>query len=63
MAERYAVPLARWHRRVRPRRRKDVDVTPPVIADLKMEVAKAYGMPQSTAADTMSVHAVFFIDP
>ena len=38
-------------------------MTFPVIADLKMEVAKKYGMLQPTASDTKAVRAVFFIDP
>ncbi len=42
---------------------KDVEVTFPVIADLKMDVAKAFGMVQPAAADTQAVRAVFFIDP
>ncbi len=40
-----------------------VEVTFPVIADLKMEVAKLYGMLQPGADDTKAVRAVFFIDP
>jgi peroxiredoxin (alkyl hydroperoxide reductase subunit C) len=40
-----------------------VEVTFPVIADLRMDVAKAYGMLQPTASDTQAVRAVFFIDP
>jgi peroxiredoxin (alkyl hydroperoxide reductase subunit C) len=42
---------------------KDVEVTFPVIADLKMDVAKKYGMIQPSADDTKAVRAVFFIDP
>lgn len=42
---------------------KNVDITFPVIADLKMEVAKKYGMLQPSASDTKAVRAVFFIDP
>ncbi len=42
---------------------KDVEVTFPVIADLKMEAAKAFGMVQSEVSDTQAVRAVFFIDP
>jgi peroxiredoxin 2/4 len=38
-------------------------VTFPLIEDLKMEVAKKYGMLQPTASDTKAVRAVFFIDP
>ena len=42
---------------------KNVDVNFPIVADLKMEVAKKYGMLQPTASDTKAVRAVFFIDP
>ncbi|MGC9512887.1 MAG: peroxiredoxin [Fidelibacterota bacterium] len=35
----------------------------PIIEDLKMEVAKKYGMIQPDASDTQAVRAVFFIDP
>jgi len=42
---------------------KNVEVTFPVIADLKMDVAKKYGMLQPSASDTKAVRAVFFIDP
>ncbi|MEW5765511.1 MAG: peroxiredoxin [Acidobacteriota bacterium] len=42
---------------------KNVEVTFPLIADLKMEVAKQYGMLQPSASDTKAVRAVFFIDP
>lgn len=41
----------------------NVEVTFPVIADIKMEVAKAYGMVQPGASDTQAVRAVFIIDP
>ena len=37
--------------------------TYPVIADVKMEVARKYGMIQPHASDTKAVRAVFFIDP
>jgi peroxiredoxin 2/4 len=40
-----------------------VEVTFPLIADIKMEVAKTYGMLQPSADDTKAVRAVFFIDP
>jgi len=40
-----------------------VEVTFPVIADLKMEVAKKYGMVQPSADDSHAVRAVFIIDP
>jgi len=42
---------------------KGVEVKFPVIADLTMEVAKAYGMVQPGASNTQAVRAVFFIDP
>lgn len=42
---------------------KNVEVTFPLIADIKMEVAKKYGMLQPNASDTQAVRAVFFIDP
>jgi peroxiredoxin (alkyl hydroperoxide reductase subunit C) len=35
----------------------------PVIADLDMKVAKAYGMLHPSASDTSAVRSVFFIDP
>ncbi|HLA83308.1 MAG TPA: peroxiredoxin [Thermoguttaceae bacterium] len=40
-----------------------VEVTFPVIADLKMEVARKYGMIQPSTDDTHAVRAVFIIDP
>lgn len=42
---------------------KNVEVNFPLIADLKMEVARKYGMLQASASDTKAVRAVFFIDP
>lgn len=42
---------------------KNVEIKFPIIADLKMEVAKKYGMLQESASDTKAVRAVFFIDP
>lgn len=42
---------------------KNVEVKFPVIADLKMDVAKAFGMVQPGASDTQAVRAVFYIDP
>lgn len=41
----------------------NVEVTFPVISDLTMEVARAYGMLQPSASTTQAVRAVFFIDP
>lgn len=40
-----------------------VDIPFPIIADLSMDVAKAYGMIQSGASDTSAVRATFVIDP
>lgn len=42
---------------------KNVEVKFPVIADLKMDVAKAFGMVMPEASDTQAVRAVFYIDP
>lgn len=41
----------------------NVEVTFPLIADTKMEVARKYGMLQPGASDTKAVRAVFYIDP
>ncbi|WP_419611609.1 peroxiredoxin, partial [Thiolapillus sp.] len=40
-----------------------VEIPFPIIADLKMEVARAYGMIHPGAADTSAVRATFIIDP
>jgi peroxiredoxin (alkyl hydroperoxide reductase subunit C) len=40
-----------------------VDIPFPIIADLSMTVAKAYGMIQPGASDTSAVRATFIIDP
>jgi peroxiredoxin (alkyl hydroperoxide reductase subunit C) len=42
---------------------KNVEVNFPVIADLKMDVAKKFGMIQPGESDVSAVRAVFFIDP
>jgi peroxiredoxin (alkyl hydroperoxide reductase subunit C) len=42
---------------------ENVEITYPVISDIKMEVARKYGMVQPSADDTKAVRAVFFIDP
>jgi peroxiredoxin (alkyl hydroperoxide reductase subunit C) len=42
---------------------KGVEVTFPVIEDLKMDVARAFGMLQPGASSTQAVRAVFIIDP
>ncbi len=43
--------------------KKNVNVTFPLIEDIKMEVAKAYGMIQPGQSTTQAVRAVFIIDP
>jgi peroxiredoxin 2/4 len=40
-----------------------VEIPFPIIEDIKMEVASAYGMVHPGAADTQAVRATFFIDP
>jgi peroxiredoxin (alkyl hydroperoxide reductase subunit C) len=42
---------------------KDVEVKFPLIEDIKMEVAKLYGMIQPNEDSTKAVRAVFFVDP
>jgi peroxiredoxin (alkyl hydroperoxide reductase subunit C) len=42
---------------------KNIEVNFPVIADIKMDVAKSFGMVQPNASDTQAVRAVFIIDP
>ncbi len=42
---------------------RDIEVTFPVIEDLKMEVSRAFGMLQPGASTTQAVRAVFIIDP
>ncbi|MBN1897850.1 MAG: peroxiredoxin [Spirochaetes bacterium] len=42
---------------------KNVEVLFPVIEDLKMDVARKYGMLQPSASTTQAVRAVFVIDP
>ncbi|MCA9677860.1 MAG: peroxiredoxin [Kofleriaceae bacterium] len=41
----------------------DADVDFPIIADLDMKVAQAYGMIHEASSDTAAIRAVFFIDP
>lgn len=48
---------------VRFKGQKNVKIDYPVITDIKMTVAKKYGMIQPNASDTKAVRAVFFIDP
>ena len=56
-----------WLRTIRERvvfrGHREVEVTFPVISDLTMEVARAYGMLQPAASTTQAVRAVFLIDP
>ena len=40
-----------------------VEIPFPIIADLSMDVARAYGMIQPGASDTSAVRATFIIDP
>ncbi|MEN6547915.1 MAG: peroxiredoxin [Armatimonadia bacterium] len=42
---------------------KNVSVTFPLIEDVRMDVARKYGMIQPSASNTQAVRAVFFIDP
>lgn len=41
----------------------NIEVTFPLISDMTMEVAKAYGMLQPGSSNTEAVRAVFIIDP
>ncbi len=50
-----------WVRNIR--EKFGVDIPFPIIADLSMGVAKAYGMIQPGASDTSAVRATFVIDP
>jgi len=42
---------------------KDVEVDFPLIEDIKMDVAKKFGMIQPGSSETQAVRAVFIIDP
>ena len=42
---------------------KNIEVTFPLIEDIRMEVANKYGMIQPGASNTQAVRAVFIIDP
>lgn len=50
-----------WVRNIK--ERFGVDIQFPIIEDLSMRVAKAYGMIHPGAADTSAVRATFIIDP
>ena len=55
-----------WLRRIQELEWKDmkhVNVTFPLIEDIRMEVANKYGMIQPNASNTQAVRAVFVIDP
>ena len=43
--------------------KKHVEITFPLIEDIRMNVAKAYGMIQPNQSNTQAVRAVFVIDP
>ena len=43
--------------------KKHINVTFPLIEDIRMEVAKQYGMIQPNQSNTQAVRAVFVIDP
>jgi len=55
--------LKRIEEKIEYRGMKNLEVKFPVIEDLKMEVAKKYGMIQPNASTTQAVRAVFIIDP
>ncbi len=50
-----------WKRNIK--EKFGVDIGFPIIADLSMQVARAYGMIQPGASDTSAVRATFIIDP
>ncbi len=50
------------HEKIEYKGHRNVEVTFPVIADLKMEVARKYGMVQPAEDDSHAVRAVFIID-
>ena len=50
-----------WTRNIK--EKFNVDIPFPIIEDLKMEVAMAYGMIHPGAGDTSAVRATFIIDP
>lgn len=55
-----------WLRRIQELEWKDiknVEVTFPLIEDIKMDVARKYGMIHPGVSDTQAVRAVFIIDP
>ena len=55
-----------WLRRIKELEWKDiknVEITFPLIEDIKMDVARKYGMIHPGVSDTQAVRAVFIIDP
>ncbi len=50
-----------WERNIQ--EKFGVEIGFPIIADLSMQVARAYGMIQPGASDTSAVRATFIIDP
>lgn len=42
---------------------KNFKIDFPIVADMKMDVAKKYGMIQPHSSDTKTVRSVFFVDP
>ncbi|MBK1705044.1 peroxiredoxin [Halochromatium glycolicum] len=50
-----------WERNIK--EKFGVEIGFPIIADLSMQVARAYGMIQPGASDTSAVRATFVIDP
>jgi peroxiredoxin (alkyl hydroperoxide reductase subunit C) len=55
-----------WLRRIKEiewKQFKDIEVTFPLIEDIRMDVAKKYGMIQPGQSNTQAVRAVFVIDP
>lgn len=55
-----------WLRKIRELEwngKKNIDVTFPLIEDIRMTIAKQYGMIQPGASNTQAVRAVFVIDP
>lgn len=55
--------LRRINEKIAFRGMKNIEITFPIISDLKMDIARAYGMLQPEASDTQAVRAVFYIDP
>ncbi len=50
-----------WERNIK--EKFGIEIPFPIIADLSMQVARAYGMIQPGASDTSAVRATFVIDP